>query len=87
MMMGTRRKIGDGATLIFDVHGRTIGHVNKIRVTLNGRDLYDVEYWRIPGARGLAAGREPLKVATDSDIYADGLHAAIESATGLALSL
>jgi hypothetical protein len=87
-MMGTNQKIGDGATLAFNVRGARETGCNKIRVTLCGDDTYCVEFWRVPvGARAIVAGKAPVLLHHSEGVYADGLHQCIEYHTGLALSL
>jgi hypothetical protein len=53
---------------------------NHIEITLNGKDLYDIQFYKL--------GRyEIKKVKEYGDIYADMLQDVIERYTGLCLSL
>lgn len=60
--------------------GRNEKRVNKIRVTLNGLDLYDVEFYNVRRC-------DWKKVSEETNIYFDQLHAAIERNTGMYTSL
>ena len=52
------------------------GSVNYVKISLNGLDLYDVEYGRIHGMKYTV-------VAEESDIYNDMLVESFERNTGL----
>lgn len=78
LMMGTRNKLGDANSLVFDVRGS--GDVNKVRVSLEPSDTYTVTFYKV---RGLHV----QTVAAMECVYADGLNQVIESNTGLCLSL
>jgi hypothetical protein len=56
--------------------GRNAKRVNKVVVTLNGRDLYDVRFWNVTRARC-------TQVAEYNDVYCDSLRTVFESATGM----
>jgi len=86
LMMGTRHKAGNHDSLAFDVRGAKNG-INKIIVRLNSKDLYDVEFWKIPGRQGFILGKPSEKVKANNDIYVEDLKGVIEAATGLYLSL
>ena len=59
---------------------RNAKSVNYIRITLNGKDLYDIEY--------LNCNVKRIKtIAVDNDVYCDMLHESIERNTGLYTSL
>ncbi len=82
LMMGTRHKLGDDCSLTFDCRGSR--NVNKIRVTLNGLDLYDLTFWKVTRRNG----QFKVKVVEQvKGVYFDGLRDAIERVTGLHLSL
>jgi len=82
LMMGTRYKLGDDQSLTFDIRGSRT--VNKIRVTLNVMDLYDLTFWKVTRRNG----EFKVKVVdVRNDIYFDGLREVIERVTGLCLSL
>lgn len=62
--------------------------INKVRITLNGRDLYDMEFIKVgpqPSFKGLMAGKEQkiTVVATRSDVFCDQLQSVFTSITGL----
>jgi len=55
--------------------------INCVRITLNGLDLYDVDFMKIRGTL-------PIRiVATQENIYGDALRALVSDTTGLSLSL
>ena len=59
---------------------RNAKSVTHIRITLNGKDLYDVEY--------LNCNVKRIKtIAIDNDLYCDMLHQSIERNTNLYTSL
>jgi hypothetical protein len=77
-MMGAKDLVADDKSLLFAIKG--CRKYNKIRVTLQGNDLYLVEFIKI--------GRKPLytvSVETRLDVYAEDLKPLIERETGLAL--
>lgn len=77
-MMGTKNKLGDDNSLLFDIRG--CSKFNKIRVTLDAMDTYTVRFIKV--GRGGIVRDESLEM-----VYADNLKAIIESKTGLYLSL
>lgn len=80
-MLGASNYMTENATsnwLSFRVKGSP--SINYIKVTLNGLDLYDMEFGKI--------GRTSYKVvATESNVYADQLKPFIEKHTKLYTSL
>ncbi len=73
-MLGAKNLLDHGDALSFRVRGSKA--VNYIKITLNGKDLYDMEFGKIWGMN--------YKVkATHNDSYADMMHDLIESETGL----
>lgn len=82
LMLGTRQKLGDTDSLTFDCRGSRA--VNKIRVTLNGRDLYDLTFWKVTRRNGQFKVNVVEQV---EDVYFDSLRGVIERVTGLHLSL
>jgi hypothetical protein len=79
LMMGTKKDIWkDGNSLIFKVRG---SKWQKIKITLQPSDTYDVEFFRIV--------RGTFKVVQKKveDVYVDMLHDIIEDETGLCLSI
>lgn len=58
-------------------------HSNYIKVSLNGNDLYDVEFGRIRKVKGLPTYKQ---VETIDDLFFDQLKPIFEQKTGLYLS-
>jgi len=54
--------------------------INSVRVTLNGSDLYDVEFFKIRGVN-------VKKIDALSDVYAEDLRRIFTDRTGLDVSL
>ena len=78
--MGTRRGelVGSERTLSFRIRGSQ--RVTHVSITLNGLDLYDIEF--------LHCRNHQRKVVKKAEgIYYDSLHDGIERVTGLRLSL
>ena len=68
---------------------KTHNGINSVLIKLNGRDLYDVEFWKIgrmPSSKQWAAGKTQKveKVRTYNDVYGDGLTELFRGETGLA---
>ena len=75
-MMGAQNLISDGSALSFQIRGSR--RYNRVRVELNGSDLYDITFTRI----------RALKISAQDvieDVYADQLHSVISYHTGLEL--
>jgi hypothetical protein len=79
-MLGTRSKDLDGNAIVFDIRGSRTW--NAIRIELNGRDTYDVTFFK----RGRAPSFKVVSKVVE-DVYVDGLHSLIEHETGLHTSL
>jgi hypothetical protein len=82
VMTGAKNFIGSENTLSFRLPGSGFAKdgINAVRVTLNGLDLYDVEFSRVRGAK--------VKVLhTETNIYGDKLAEAFRLCTGLNTSL
>ena len=79
-MIGAKNlSYGSNGSLSFKVM-RNSKSVNYIRITLNSKDLYDVEY--------LNCNVKRIKeIAVEKDIYCDMLRQSIERNTGLYTSL
>jgi len=77
-MIGARDFVDGGDALTFRFVARALGGINRVRVTLTPADTYRVSFHR---------GRAAEQVAEVAGVYADGLRAAVEHHTGLALSL
>jgi len=76
----------EGQTLVFKFSG--CRKVNSLKVTLNGLDLYDVEFYKI----GRYSINRPMsdivkKVGGYDNVHAENLSNVIEGFTGLFLSL
>lgn len=78
-MMGAKQLVGDTRSLMFVIQG--CKRFNKIRITLNGMDTYDVEFLRI------AKTGKVIRHETQGGVYHDQLHGIIRWKTGLYLSL
>ena len=79
MMLGAKKLTAHKDGLAFAIRG--CRKVNRVMIKLNGRDLYDIEYFKCGPKIGINS------VAKDTDIYCDMIHASIESNTGLATHL
>ena len=77
MFIGLRSLITEesGVTLIFP-KPKHKGAVNRVRITLNGGDLYDLEFIRTHGSK--------VKIVKeDNDVFAEDLKDFFERGTGL----
>lgn len=79
LMTGAKNFMSDGNSLIFSLPQRKI---NKVRITLNGQDLYDIEYSKFSPSK-----RTVTPVLRHYNIGADQLRAMFKQATGLDTSL
>jgi hypothetical protein len=77
MFIGLKQLINEpnGTTLVFPLPKHT-GAVNRVRITLNGKDLYDMEFIRF------RAGKAKV-VSTSNDVYAEDIKGRFEEGTGL----
>jgi hypothetical protein len=77
MMIGLKQLINEplGVTLVFPLPKHS-GAVNRVRITLNGKDLYDMEFIR---TRGMS--QKIVKVF--NDVYAEDIKDRFEEGTGL----
>ena len=80
LMTGAKDFIGSENSLTFRLPKGAIRDINSVKVTLNGKDLYDVEFVRIWGTKLTPISRH-------TDIYADMLQDLFESETGLYVTL
>ena len=78
-MLGAKNLVGGDNYLSFRI-GRNSKGVNYVKITLNPKDLYDVEF-------GAVRGMNYKVKSVVKDIYADMLHKAIEDHTGMYTSL
>jgi hypothetical protein len=80
-MTGAHTFLGDANSVSFRLPlAKHPGAVNYVKITLTGRDDYDVEFYRI-------RGRKSTLVSSTEGIYADQLREVFERATGLYTSL
>lgn len=80
MMTGANTFVDRGDGLVFKVGGGAKKRINRVAVTLNGSDLYDVVFYK-------GGVLNVKKVAEYSDIYADQLTDIFTKETGLYTSL
>jgi len=73
-MLGAKNLMAHQSSLSFRIRGSS--KVNYVKVTLNGNDLYDMEF-------GKVWGHNYTIKAEAKDVYADQLHDLIETNTGL----
>jgi hypothetical protein len=78
-MLGAKNLAGSENSLLFAV-GRNSKGVNRIKVTLNAMDTYDVTGYSV---RGITITEK----ARLTNIYNDQLHGALETITGMYTSL
>ena len=79
-MLGAKNLIGFADGLAFRI-GQNANGVNWVRITLNSMDLYDLKFmW-------CRVGHDGIVKSAASDVYAEDLHAVIESGTGMRTSL
>lgn len=78
-MTGAKNYMGDNNSLSFSLPGSsTKGGINKVRITLNSDDLYDIEFMKFK--------RKTLScdvVKKVDNIYVDMLEEVFEDTTGL----
>ena len=85
MMTGAKHRLGgnDPVSLSFKLgSGMKIkGGITHVRIVLNDRDLYEMEFLKIRGTK------PPTVVAKDEDVYAEDLRRFFYERTGLNTSL
>jgi len=74
MMLGATNLMEHENELSFNIRGSSKS--NHIKITLNGKDLYDLEF-------GILANGEYKVVSEVSDVYNDNLNEVIKEHTGL----
>jgi hypothetical protein len=79
VMTGAKDFVGGERSLSFKIGRNSLG-VNRIVVTLNDRDLYDIDMYAV---RGTNAVRKSML----TDIYANELAGYIGDETGMAVTL
>jgi hypothetical protein len=75
VMTGARDFMSTGNGVQFRI-GRNAKSVNRVAVTLNGLDLYDVMFWNVRSAK--ATIRSEVE-----NVYADQLRSVFENHTGM----
>jgi len=80
-MTGAKQFVQDKSKkqLMFRI-GRNSKSINYIRITLNGKDLYDIEFIRLRGSNAKV-------VAKHNDVYNDQLQKIFTKETGMYTSL
>jgi len=73
-MLGAKNLLAHENALSFRIRGSKA--VNYIKITLNGSDLYDMEFGKVWGTKYTVK-------ATHNDVYNDMMHNLIEKETGL----
>ena len=80
-MTGAKNFLGDDNSLMFALPARLAKHgINKVRITLNESDLYDIEFFKFHKL-------EVETISTTSFVYCDNLRMVFEETTGLRTSL
>jgi len=81
VMTGAKNLVSTDNSLRFSLPGSiTKNRLNKIVITLNGRDLYDITTYKIWGTK-------VTELETIEDVYAEQLRNVFSDMTGLAVSL
>ena len=76
LMTGAKDFVGSSNSLTFRLPKGAKRNINSVKITLNGNDLYDVDFVRIWGTKLTPISRH-------TDIYFDMLQDLFESETGL----
>jgi hypothetical protein len=79
-MTGAKDLIALESGLQFGIGKGASQKINKVRITLNCKDLYDVEYFNIRGCN-------VKLIVKHEDIYAEDLASTFEDVTGFLTSL
>lgn len=88
-MVGYRGGMNIPNGLIFHLPSRFAAKgINKVKITLNCRDLYDIEFIKVgpsPSLKGIMAGKEQkiTVVETRNDVFCDQLQPIFTAVTGL----
>lgn len=85
-MIGAKDIFSDdgGKSLVFKFPNRLKSKPNYVKITLTGRDDYDIEFGRITKKKGIP---EYKKLKTLNGVYADQLVSVFKDQTGLDLRL
>lgn len=78
LMIGAKNFVSGDNSVSFRWKAKSKNKANAVRITLNGKDLYDVEFIRIHGVN-------VKTISEHNDIYADMLIELFETQTGLYL--
>ena len=86
-MIGARKRpfIGIKNGVMFRV-GKNSKRINKVKITLNSMDTYDIEYWYSAFSKKTLEDKSKL-ISKDNGIYNDGLLKSIENNTGMYTNL
>jgi len=81
-MTGARNIMHDEGALIFSLPGRRFCRdgINRVKIALNGLDLYDLTFSKIANRRGTFTVKEVYK---ETGVYFDQLQAVFTAQTGL----
>jgi hypothetical protein len=86
-MTGAKNLVGGDNYLRFGLPGNAKDGINMVKITLNGNDLYDVSFMKMPRLTQKALMAETLpspKVVTSSeDVFCDMLQEVFTRHTGL----
>jgi hypothetical protein len=80
-MLGANLFTGDHNSLSFSIGGNDKG-VNRVKITLNGNDYYDLDFYY--------SGANPwqfARISSEQDVCVENLHEIIEEHTGMRTSL
>ncbi len=80
-MTGAKNLASDNKSLSFKLPSNFADNgINHVRITLNGNDLYDLEFWKI---RGLNA----VKLSEESNVSVEMLRCEFTRKTGLDVTM
>ncbi len=85
-MMGVKT-MGFGDSCLTMKIGRNPKRATHVTITLASDDTYAVLVQRVPGIKGIVAGRKIVDLAKVSGVYASNLHDVLEAETGLYMRL
>jgi hypothetical protein len=80
MLTGAKNFVAGANSVDFSIGKGAKNKINKVKITLNSRDLYDVEFGRVWGTNY-------TKIAKSESIYNDMLMDEFEEATGFFLTM
>lgn len=89
VMTGSKNFISDGNTLRMSL-AKNASKANRLEITLNGHDLYDIRFYRFTPARFSTRGgafrmydEKTTEIKSFNDIYCDQLQEIFTQITGL----